>query len=298
MKGPLERIAAGEVLLFDGAMGTMIMARGLEPGRPPESFNLTHPEALEQIARLYIEAGSEFVTTNSFGASPLKLRHYGLEPQAERINRIAVEAARRAAAGRAYVAASIGPTGAILKPYGDADPEEVLAGYQLQAETMAAAGADCFIIETMIDLAEAALAVQAARKAAPHLPIAATMTFDATARGYFTVMGVSVEHAAKGLAEAGADIVGSNCGNGSERMLEIAREFRKQTDLPVVIQANAGMPVVREGKVHYPETPEFMAVKSNELVGIDVSIIGGCCGTTPDHIRAMRAAMDSARRGT
>jgi 5-methyltetrahydrofolate--homocysteine methyltransferase len=251
---------------------------------------------LEEIARLYIEAGSEFVTTNSFGASPLKLRHYGLEAQAETINWVAVEAACKAAAGRAYVAASIGPTGAILKPYGEVDPEVVFDGYTLQAEVMAGAGADIFVVETMIDLAEASLAVKAAKKAAPNLPVMATMTFDATPRGYFTVMGTNIEKAAKGLVEAGADIVGSNCGNGSERMIEIAAEFRRRTDSPIAIQANAGMPIAREGKVHYPETPEFMAKKMNELLGIGVSIIGGCCGTTPNHIREMRAVIDSARK--
>ncbi len=295
MKSPLERIAAGEILLFDGAIGTMIMARGLEPGLPPESFNLSRPEVLKEVARLYIEAGAEFVTTNSFGASPIKLRHYSLDDQAEEINRAAVEAARAATAGKAYVAASIGPTGAILKPFGDADPEEVAAGFELQADAMAAAGADIFVVETMIDLAEAKLAVEATRKAAAQIPVMATMTFDPTPRGFFTVMGVTIEQAADELATAGADIVGSNCGNGIELMVEIAAEFKQHTSLPIAIQANAGLPILRDGEVIYPETPEFMADKSNELVALPVSIIGGCCGTTPEHVQAIRAVIDSAR---
>ena len=295
MKSPLERIAAGEILLFDGAIGTMIMARGLEPGLPPESFNLSRPEVLKEVARLYIEAGAEFVTTNSFGASPIKLRHYSLDDQAEEINRAAVEAARAATAGKAYVAASIGPTGAILKPFRDADPEEVAAGFELQADAMAAAGADIFVVETMIDLAEAKLAVEATRKAAAQIPVMATMTFDPTPRGFFTVMGVTIEQAADELATAGADIVGSNCGNGIELMVEIAAEFKQHTSLPIAIQANAGLPILRDGEVIYPETPEFMADKSNELVALPVSIIGGCCGTTPEHVQAIRAVIDSAR---
>jgi len=295
MKSPLERIAAGEILLFDGAIGTMIMARGLEPGLPPESFNLSRPEVLKEVARLYIEAGAEFVTTNSFGASPIKLRHYSLDDQAEEINRAAVETARATAAGKGYVAASIGPTGAILKPFGNVDPEEVAAGFELQADAMAAAGADIFVVETMIDLAEAKLAVEATRKAAAQIPVMATMTFDPTPRGFFTVMGVTIEQAADELATAGADIVGSNCGNGIELMVEIAAEFKQHTSLPIAIQANAGLPILRDGEVIYPETPEFMADKSNELVALPVSIIGGCCGTTPEHVQAIRAVIDSAR---
>ncbi|HUX06049.1 MAG TPA: homocysteine S-methyltransferase family protein [Acidobacteriota bacterium] len=295
MRDPLERIAAGEILLFDGAIGTMIMARGLQPGRPPESFNLSRPEVLEEVARLYIEAGAEFVTTNTFGASPIKLRHYGQDNEAEMINTAGVEAARAAAEGRAYVAASIGPTGAILRPYGDAEPEEVYDGFKLQAAAMAAAGADIFVVETMIDLAEAKLAVKAARDAAPRIPVMATMTFDPTPRGYFTVMGVTVAQAADGLAAAGADIVGSNCGNGIERMIEIAVEFKNHTKMPIAIQSNAGLPITRDGEVVYPETPEFMAYKANELINLPVSIIGGCCGTTPKHVRSIRAVIDSAR---
>lgn len=296
MRDLLERLRSGEVVVADGAWGTMLMARGLEPGRPPESINLTRPEILVDIARLYLEAGAEIVTTNTFGGSPARLRTYGLERETEAINRIGVEAARRAAGDCAYVSASVGPSGRMLKPYGDADPDDLAGGFERQIRALAGAGADLICVETMTDLAEAALAVRAARVVAPQLPVMATMTFDRTRRGFFTVMGVSVEQAAAGLAAAGAQIVGSNCGHGIEAMVEIAREFRARTDRPVAIQSNAGLPEPRAGGVVYPEGPEFMASRSAALVECGVSLIGGCCGTTPEHIRAIRQMVDGMRR--
>ena len=288
MTALLERLRSGAVLVGDGALGTLLMTRGLRPGAAPEALNLTRPEVLEEIARLYVEAGADLVTTNTFGGSPARLRRYGLEDRTEEINRAAVEAARRAAGERAYVSASIGPSGHVLKPYGDGDPGEIAAGYERQIRALAEAGADLVCIETMTDLAEAVLAVRAARAVAPELPVMATMTFEQTPRGFFTVMGVSVEHAVRGLSAAGADILGSNCGNGSAIMVEIAREFRARTDRPIAIQPNAGLPEPRGGTTVYPETPEFMAEQAKALVKLGVAIVGGCCGTTPEHVRAVR----------
>ena len=205
-----------------------------------------------------------------------------------------MSALREVAAGRAWISASVGPTGTILKPYGDADEEEVFASFQQQIEVLAGAGAEILCIETMIDLREARLAVGAARSVAPELPVIATMTFDPTPRGFFSIMGASVDQAAEGLGEAGADVVGSNCGNGIEAMIEIAREFQRCSSLPLAIQANAGLPENRGGQVVYPESPEFMAARSAEMAALGVAVIGGCCGTTPDHVRAMRRALDPA----
>ena len=291
MKSLLERLAAGEVLIGDGAWGTLLMTRGLTPGEAPETLNRSRPEVLEEIARLYLEAGADLVTTNSFGGSPARLRRYGLDGQTEEINRAAVEAVRRAVGRRACVSASVGPSGHVLKPYGDSDPAEIGAGFERQIRALAEAGADLVCIETMTDLAEAVLAVRAARAVAPALPVLATMTFERTRRGFFTVMGASVEQAARELGEAGADILGSNCGNGSEVMVEIAREFRAHTARPIAIQPNAGLPEPRGGETVYPETPEFMAEQARALVKAGVSIVGGCCGTTPEHIRALRAVV-------
>jgi 5-methyltetrahydrofolate--homocysteine methyltransferase len=297
MRDLLERLRAGEVLVGDGAWGTLLMAQGLGSGEPPETFNLARPEALEEIARQYLEAGADLVTTNTFGGSPARLRQYGLEERTEAVNRAAVEAVRRAVGGRAYVSASVGPSGHLLKPYGDADPAEIGAGFVRQVSALAAAGADLVCIETMTDLTEAVLAVRAARTAAPGLPVMATMTFEQTRRGFFTVMGVSIEQAIGGLGEAGAGILGSNCGNGSDVMIEIAREFRARTGGPLAIQPNAGLPEMRGGAVVFPETPAFMAERARLLLEAGVAIIGGCCGTTPDHVRALRAVVEEHDRG-
>jgi len=289
------RLKRGEVILGDGAWGTLLMERGLRSGEPPEAMNLHHPEVVEEIAALYLEAGAEIITTNSFGGSPLKLRLHALQDRVEEINRAAVEAARRAAGGRAYVSASVGPTGRLLRPFGDTEAETMYAGFERQLRGLIEAGADMICVETMTDLQEAALAVKAARALAWDIPVMATMTFEPTPRGYFTVMGVTVARAAAGLAEAGADIVGSNCGNGIDAMIAIAGEFRKHTSLPMAIQSNAGLPAMRGGTIFYPESPEFVAGKVPELLAAGAQIIGGCCGTTPAHIRALRAALDARR---
>jgi 5-methyltetrahydrofolate--homocysteine methyltransferase len=165
-----------------------------------------------------------------------------------------------------------------------------------QVRALADAGVDLFCVETMTDLNEATIAVAACKTVSPAIPVCATMTFDATPRGFFTIMGVSVEQAVRGLTEAGADVIGSNCGNGIEKMIDIAREFKTHTSLPLIIQSNAGLPAIANGKVVYSETPDFMAEKCRELIEIGVSVIGGCCGTTPAHIAAIRQVTNSLRQ--
>jgi 5-methyltetrahydrofolate--homocysteine methyltransferase len=292
MRPLLERLAGGGILLVDGAMGTMLFQRGLAPGQPPESVTLSRPGVLEEIAQLYLDAGADILTTNTFGASPLRLALHGLDGQTEAANREAVLAARRVAGDRAYVAGSCGPCGRLLQPYGDVSPGEVSDGFRRQLSALIDAGVDGVLVETMTDLTEATLAVRAAREASPEVPVIATMTFDPTPRGYFTVMGVSVAAAAAGLAEAGAAAIGSNCGNGIEHMIEIAKAFRAATTLPIVIQPNAGLPRTSGTETVYDETPAFMAEKATALLDLGVSVIGGCCGTTPEHIRALRAMID------
>jgi 5-methyltetrahydrofolate--homocysteine methyltransferase len=295
MRPLLERLAAGERLVGDGALGTMLLDRGLPPGQPPEGLTLTRPEVLEEIASLYLAAGADLLETNTFGGSPLKLALHGLEAETETVNREAVRIVRRVADGRAYVAASVGPCGRLLEPYGDASSDAVYESFRRQIEVLLAAGADCVCVETMTDLSEARLAVRAAKDVSAAIPVLATMTFDPTPRGYFTIMGVSVAAAAAGLAEAGADAIGSNCGNGVEQMIAIAREFRAASRLPLVIQPNAGLPRTVRDRAVYDETPAFLADKARELAAIGVSIIGGCCGTTPEHVRALRAMIDGLR---
>jgi len=293
MRSLLQRLVAGERLVSDGAMGTMLLQAGLKPGACPESVCLEDPATLETIARRYADAGADIVHTNTFGASPIKLSLHGLGDRAALINETAVLATRRGVGDRAYVSGSCGPCGQLLKPYGEAEPDAVYESFREQAKYLTGAGVDAICVETMTDLAEAVLAVRAIKDVAPALPVMATMTFDATPRGFYTVMGVDVPAAVTGLLDAGADVVGSNCGNGIERMVEIASAFRDSTDRPLIIQSNAGLPVMRGGGVCYDETPGFMAERVPVLLDLGVSIVGGCCGTTPDHIRAMRKVVDA-----
>jgi len=293
MKPLLARIKTKEILVADGAMGSFLFQRGLKAGESPESMNLNSPEVLVEIADLYFKAGAELVQTNSFGGSPLKLAQYGLGDQTEEINRIAAQCVRQVVGENAYVSGSCGPTGKMLKPLGEVEVDEMRKGFERQIKGLLEGGVDIICVETMTDLTEATLAVKAAKTVAPDLPVMATMTFDLIPRGFFTIMGVSIEHAAKGLADAGADVVGSNCGNGLEKMIQIAQGFRKATNLPILIQSNAGKPEMKEGKLVYPEDPAFFGEKVKDLIQAGVSIIGGCCGTTPEHIRAIRQAVDS-----
>jgi 5-methyltetrahydrofolate--homocysteine methyltransferase len=293
MESILNRIKKGEILIGDGAMGSLLMARAkdLIKGKCPEYINLSRTDILEDIARLYLEAGADLIETNTFGGSPLKLSAYNLEDQTEIINRAAVQAVRKAVDGKAYVSASVGPCGKMLKPYGNVEPEEMYQSFLRQLKAISEAGVDIICVETMTDINEASLAIKAAKSVSPDIPVIATMTFDKTPRGFYTMMGVNIEKAARELEAVGADIIGSNCGNGIENMILVAQEYKKFTSLPLIIQANAGLPIVKDDAVVYPETPEFMAEKSKELVTIGVSIIGGCCGTTPEHIRAIGQAV-------
>jgi 5-methyltetrahydrofolate--homocysteine methyltransferase len=301
MESILDRLKKGEILVADGAMGSLLMARAkdLIKGKCPELVNLSRPGILEEVARLYLEAGADIVQTNTFGGSPLKLSDYHLEEQTAEINRAAVEAVKKAVkekGGQAYVSMSCGPSGKMLKPYGNIDPEAMSENFTRQLKVVIDAGVDIVNVETMTDIQEAVLAVKAAKEISPSTPVIANMTFNKTPRGFFTVMGVNVEKAVEELEAAGADIIGSNCGNGIENMIEIAKEYKKHSSLPLIIQSNAGLPEIRGDEVIYPETPEFMAEKSKELVAAGVSIIGGCCGTTPDHIRTIAQAVKGSSR--
>ncbi len=258
---------------------------------PPETFNLSHPEILEEIARLYYNAGAEILQTNTFGASPLKLADYSLEEKTEEINRNALKAVINAIDGSVFISASCGPSGKLLKPYGDIESEVMYDNFYRQLNALIDDGIDVVCVETMTDVQEAVLAVKAAKSIAPDIPVMATMTFDSTPRGFFTIMGVDIPTAVQQLTAAGADIVGSNCGNGIEKMILIAREFNQLTPVPLIIQSNAGLPELRNNLPYYPETPGFMAEKSKDLVQAGVSIIGGCCGTTPEHIHEIRKAL-------
>lgn len=289
----LERISNGRILVGDGAMGTMLFARGLQTGDCPEKWNLEHPEQLEEIARLYHQAGADIISTNTFGGSALKLQQYDLGDRTEEINAAAVHAVRNAIGNAGYLSVSCGPSGQMIEPLGDVSQNQVYESFLRQLRGATQTQVDLICIETMTDLSEALLALKAAKEAAPGIPVAVTMTFDETPNGFYTMMGVGILQAALELTKAGADFVGSNCGNGIKNMIKIAREFKACSSTPMMIQSNAGLPVLSGDSLTYPETPDFMAEQCRELVALGVSIIGGCCGTTPEHITAIKAIVDA-----
>jgi len=295
MKGLLDRLHSGEVLVADGAMGTLLQQRGLKPGECPEEWCVSHPTVVRGIAEEYVRAGANVVETNSFGGNRLKLASYGLAHRAGELARAAAALAKEAVGDRGYVAASVGPTGRFLEPLGDVTPEEMLAAFAEQVVALAEGGADAICIETMTALEEAELAIRAAKENT-NLPVIATMTFDKGARGYRTMMGVSPQQAARQLLEFGADVVGSNCGNGIAQMAEIIAEMHAAAPHALLlVNANAGVPVLEGGVAVFRETPEDMAARVGDLVAAGASIIGGCCGTTPAHIRAIAQAVRSLK---
>lgn len=288
-------LAAGEILICDGAMGSALLEKGLEPGACPDELCLTRADWIVEVSTTYRDAGADIIQTNTFGASPLKLAPYGLEDRTEEINHAGVRIAREAAGG-AFVAGECGPCGHLLEPYGDVTVETARHGFERQIRALAEAGADLILFETFSDLNEALLAVQAARENAPDLPVWASLTFDRTPRGFFTMMGQTVRQVAEELEKAGAEVVGSNCGNGIEAMAGIALEFRSATHLPIIIQANAGLPEMRDGELYYPESSDFFGLHARSLLEAGAAILGGCCGTTPDHIRTLREVAREFRR--
>jgi 5-methyltetrahydrofolate--homocysteine methyltransferase len=286
-----DRVAAGETLLSDGAWGTLLQEKGLEPGGCPDLWSLTHPDDVVEIARSYVDAGADMIETNSFGASSLKLAHFGLAERASEINEAAAALSRRAAGPDRHVLGSVGPTGVILMME-EVSPERVYESFRQQIAALERGGADAVCIETMSALDEALAAIRAAR-AATQLEIICTFTFDRTAAGeYRTMMGVSPRQMAQTVTEAGANIIGANCGNGVAQMIDIVRELRDTAPTtPILVHANAGLPVSRDGLAVFPETPEETALLIPELLRAGANIVGGCCGTTPDHIRAIGAAL-------
>lgn len=273
--------------LFDGAMGTMLQKYGLAGSECPDYCNVSHPDIVQRIHREYAEAGSEYITTNTFGASPLKLADYGLEDQVEAIAQAAVRNAR-AASPHIRVAGDIGPTGQFIRPLGDLSFDEAASNFYRLAKALADAGADCLIIETIIDIQEMRAALTAA-KAACSLPVICQMSYSEDGR---TITGTDPAAAAILLDAMGADVIGANCSVGPDKLLEAAKQMARVTDKPLIIQPNAGMPVLDGNTTRFPLAPEDMAPYIARFAETGVTFAGGCCGTTPAHIRAMREAMD------
>ncbi len=287
---PFRTAIRERVLILDGAMGTMLQERGLQPGQSPEELNLTMPEVVASVHRDYIEAGADIIITNTFGGTRFKLAHYGLEDQLAEINTRAVEIARRAAGPNAYVGASIGPTGQFVEPVGEISFDQMKSAFREQAEALVSAGADLITLETFLDIKECRAAVIAIREVSATIPIIAMLTFDDNGR---SVLGTPPEAAAITLAAAGADIVGSNCGLGVDGIYDILCRMRQVTDLPLISQANAGLPQLVDDRTIFPGTPDEMVAYHERMIALGVRIIGGCCGTTPAHIRAMKQGLAS-----
>jgi 5-methyltetrahydrofolate--homocysteine methyltransferase len=287
----LDELKQNKILLSDGAWGTFLHAKGMSPGECPELWNITRRKDVLEIAESYIKAGSDIIETNSFGANRLKLSQYGLGDRVNEINHAAASISREAAGDSKHVAGCVGPTGKMLI-MGDVTEDELYDCFCEQAVALEKGGTDIIIIETMSALDEASIAVRAARENT-GCTVIITMTFSKDLKGgYFTMMGVSPLDMVTTMKEAGAHITGSNCGNGIEEMIGVVNAIRAaDAGIPVIIQANAGIPEFVDGKTFYRETPAIMASFVPELIKAGVNIIGGCCGTTPEHIRAMRKAL-------
>jgi 5-methyltetrahydrofolate--homocysteine methyltransferase len=289
----LEKTRKKKILISDGAWGTFLHKKGLSPGECPELWNVTRRSDVLEIAASYIKAGADMILTNSFGGSPFKLEHYGLKDRTRELNRAAAEISREAAGTDRLVLGSMGPTGVVLM-MGEVPEQEIYDGFSLQAGALKEGGIDAICIETMSALDEACIAVKAAKETT-GLEIACTMTFEKTLSGeYRTMMGVSPKEMVGALKDAGADVIGTNCGNGFDQMIEIVKEIREaDAEIPVLVHANAGRPVLKDGDTFFPETPLAMASKLGSLIASGADIVGGCCGTTPEHIKAFVDAAKS-----
>ena len=277
----LDQLLQRGPVITDGAWGTQLQARGLAIGSCPDEWNLTHADQVEAVARAYVAAGSRIILTNTFGANPIRLAEFGLADQVFEINRRGAAISRRAAGDCARVFASLGPTGKMLM-LDEVPAAEIQAGFVEQARGLQAGGADAIVIETMAELAEVKLALAAVK--GTGLPVVACMVFDTGGR---TMMGVTPEQAAQELTAAGADVIGANCGSGIGDFMAICRALRAGTDRPLWMKPNAGLPEMVEGRAVYRSTPAEFAAQVPALLEAGANFVGGCCGTTPEHIQEL-----------
>jgi 5-methyltetrahydrofolate--homocysteine methyltransferase len=278
------QLAETRTVIFDGAMGTMLMATGLQAGQVPERLNIDHPERIMDIHRLYYEAGADAVHTNTFGGNPVKLAERGAAGQVELLNREGARIASLVRPPGKFVAGDMGPTGKMMAPLGDVTRDRMEEAFRVQAAALLEGGADFISIETMFSLDEALAAVAGARKAGAGIVVAAT-TYQMTKRGFFTVMGESPARCAAAFRDAGADVIAANCTLGSAEMIDLTRELRAASDAPILIQPNAGKPVTRKGETRYLQEPEEFGRDCLEIAGAGASMVGGCCGTDERFIR-------------
>jgi len=288
----LELLSKPGVHIADGATGTMLQEAGLPPGAAPDAWNLENPDAIRALHQSYIDAGSEIILTNTFGGHPLRLAKAKLANQAHAVNLAAAQLAREVAGDTVIVLGDLGPTGELFEPLGHLSFEEARRGFYQQAAALAEGGVDAILIETMSDLQEAQAAVEGAQEAC-DLPILATMSFDTSGR---TMMGVKPEVAAEKLSAMGVDVVGANCGRTLTENLEAITRMRETApDLTLMAKPNAGLPKYEQGNLVYDVTPDVMAEYAHKFASLGVRIFGGCCGSTPAHIRAVVDALKGER---
>ncbi len=286
--GILERLASGNVLIADGATGTMLQTAGLPTGTPGEAWVLERPEEIKRLHRTYVEAGSQLVLTTTFGGTRPRLKAAGLDVQVAEINRRAAELARQVAGDNLYVAGDVGPTGEMMVPLGPLTYEAAVELFAEQARALAVGGADVIYVETMSDLNEARAAVEGARQGC-DLPVFCTFSFDTHGR---TSMGVSPPQAAQAMAALGVPAIGANCGHAPEELLDILPQMREAApDAYLIAKPNAGIPRMVKRQVVYDATPERMADLTARYVELGARIVGTCCGSSPAYIVAIREAV-------
>ena len=282
----LKKFIEFRPVITDGAWGTQLQSLGLAVGDCPDAWNLTHPDRVASVARAYVDAGSNIILTNTFGANSIILDKYGLKDKAYEINKAGAAISVKAAAGGGKVFGSIGPSGKMLLT-GDITEEQLRQTFAEQTKALADGGVDGIIIETMSDLQEATIALRAAQET--DLTVIVSMVFDSGKEKDRTMMGTTIEEAVSELEKAGADGIGANCGSGIESYIPVARRLRAATQLPVWIKPNAGLPEIIDGKIHYNISPETFAGHAQTIINEGANFIGGCCGTDPDFIRAIAA---------
>jgi 5-methyltetrahydrofolate--homocysteine methyltransferase len=280
-------------LLSDGAWGTFLQAEGLKQGECPELWNIEHRDVVLKIAKSYINAGSDMIETNTFGGNKIKLEHYGLSERTFELNKAGAEISREAAEDK-IVLGSIGPTGKLLM-MGDVTEKELYEAFSEQVKGLNAGGVDAFCIETFFDIQEAEVAIKAVRENS-DLEVILTFSFDKSPAGFNTMMGVSPKIMVERFGKE-VDIIGTNCSNGFEGMIEVVKEMRTiNQDIPILVHANAGMPVSLGEEVKYPDTPKIMAELTPSLISAGANAIGGCCGTTPEHIKMINFAISKVKK--
>ncbi|MCX6134232.1 MAG: homocysteine S-methyltransferase family protein [Ignavibacteriales bacterium] len=288
MNAFLTKLLTEQPIITDGAWGTQIQSLGLAAGACPDLWNLENPSAIEKVATAYVDAGSRIILTNTFGASRIMLERHGLSDKAAAINRAGAEISRKAAANKAFVFGSIGPTGKLYFT-GEIAEKELSDAFEEQAMALAEGGAQGIVIETISELDEAKIALKAARKTG--LPVVVSMVYDSGKEFDRTMMGTTPEEAAHELHNEGADVIGANCGMGIEFILTVTKRLRAATDRPVWIKPNAGLPEVIEGKVVYNIDPAHFAAHASEVVAAGADFIGGCCGTSPAFISLLKRTL-------